>query len=117
MFFMIASETVRRAELHVLGAGLVADADVAWREIEGITGLEDLFMIGKAIGEPTLGHVAPVRALASIIRQPLEHGGLIDVFARGQEVHRAVAKLLAPLDYRALVATLGRTVLRSLRHQ
>ena len=56
-----------RAELDELAAG-VGERDVAGREVERVAGLEDLLVVGEAIREPALEDVAPVRALAAVVR-------------------------------------------------
>jgi hypothetical protein len=59
------------AEEHQLGAGLMLHGDVAWRRVERVAGLEDLFAIGVAKGRPAADDVAPMRALAAVVRKPL----------------------------------------------
>ena len=48
-----------------------AERDVAGRQVERVAGLEDLLVVGEAEGQPALEHVAPVRALAAVVRQAL----------------------------------------------
>jgi len=73
MFLVITASTARSssgAELDQLAAS-VGQRDVAGRQVERIASFEDLFVIGEAIGEPALQHVAPVRARAGVTRQAL----------------------------------------------
>src|SRR2546421_5080951 len=104
-----------RAEHHDLGAGLVLDRDVAGRRVEGVAGLEDLLAIRVSKGEAAVDDVTPVRALAAVVRQPLEHGGRVDVLAELDETHRVAVDVLVPILHRTMVVDL-RALLRYLRH-
>src|SRR4051794_11633783 len=103
------------AEHHDLGAGLVLDRDVAGRRVEGVAGPEDLLAIRVAKGEAARDDVAPVRALAAVVRQPLEHRGRIDVLAELDEAHRVAVDVRVPILHRTVVINL-RALLRYLRH-
>ena len=97
MFFIITASVLRSSSaglnMHDLGAGLVLHRDVAGRRVEGVAGLEDLLAVGEAKGHPAVDHVAPVRALAAVVRKPLHQRRRVDVLAERREVHRVALEL------------------------
>jgi glycine hydroxymethyltransferase len=110
------TEVLGRTELNVLRPGLVTDADVTGWEVKVVARFERLVMIRDSKRQPPFGDVTPMRTLTAVVRRSFEEWSLIDVLAKGHEVDRVAAKLLAPIHDRAVVTTLGRTSFRSLRH-
>jgi hypothetical protein len=52
---------------------------VAGRRVEGVAGFEDLLAIGIAKGQLAADDIAPMRALAAVIRKPFHEGRPVDV--------------------------------------
>ena len=82
MFLVIAAATARSSSAGLNCTNSLPasrERDVAGRQVEGVAGLEDLLAVGEAEGQPALEHVAPVRALAAVVGQPLEQRRRVDV--------------------------------------
>src|SRR5829696_9602831 len=105
------------AELHDLGPWLVLHRNMTGRVVKGIAGLVDLLARAEAHGDSALDHVTPVWALASILRQPFEQRGRIDVLVKSHEVDRvAPLELVGAIGYGPVVTASCRRFLRDLRH-
>ena len=112
MFLIIVASTTRSSSLGLNCTNSlpgVGQRHVAGREVERVAGLEDLLVVGEAVGQPALEHVAPVRALAAVVGQPLEQRRPVDVLAERHEVDRVAVDVLAPLLDDAVVLDLARS--------
>src|SRR5205085_8768078 len=109
-------QLVGRAEHENLGARAVKHRYVAGRRVEGITLLVLLGPVGVLEYELALEHVAPMRALAAVVGQPLDQRSAVDVGAELREADGVALDLLAAIGHRAELATARRGVLGDLRH-
>ena len=114
MFFIMTASVLRSSS-----AGLNITTSVpgscftgTWpgRRVERVAGLEDLLAIGVAKGQPAADDVAPMRALAAVVRKPLHEGRRVDVLAERREIHRVAVELVGPIHHRAELAALRRAV-------
>src|SRR4029453_11445870 len=92
------------------GPGLVLHRDVTGRRVEGIAGLEHLITVSVPSGHLTLEDIAPMRALAAVVRKPLHQGRRGEVFEDRREAHRVAVQLAAQIHHRASLLALWRTV-------
>jgi hypothetical protein len=77
MFFIMTASAVRSSSLglnHKIGARLVLHRDVAGRRVEGVAGVENLITVGVSSGHLAIEDVAPMRALAAVVRKALHQG-------------------------------------------
>ena len=109
-------ELGRRAEQHELGARLVFDRDVTGRRVERVSGFEHFFAIGVTKRHRSADDVAPVRTLATIIREALEKRARIDVLMERREVHGIVLEHPGTVGHRAKLAAARRAFPRNPRH-
>jgi len=105
-----------RAELDDVRPGL-DDRHVSGRRVVGVARLVGLLVIGVAERHPAARHVAPVRALAVVVGQPLEQRSRIGVLAERLEPHRVPAELLVAALHHAHVLDLRGALLGSLGHR
>ena len=81
-------ELVGGADQHDLRAG-GSSGDVPRRQVERVPRSELLLPAGGVTHrELAVQHVAPVRALAGVVRQSLEHRGVVGLGVERHEVHR-----------------------------
>src|SRR5437764_3253128 len=104
-----------RAELKVFGARLGARRNVPSVDVEGVSGLEDLFVVPAVERQTALEHVAPMRTRTLVVGQSLEQRSRIHVLAHGEELDRGVREILAALFHGAVVLDVRRRA-RALRH-
>ena len=84
--------------------------------VVGVTGPVDLVPVGIAQHQLSPDHEAPVRALAPVVRQPLEQGRRVEVPLVRLEGHRVAVEVhVATLDD-LLVHEDGSFLLRRARH-
>jgi hypothetical protein len=79
---------------------------VARRRIEGVACLEDLITVGVPSGHLALEDVAPMRALAAVVRKPLHEGRRVDVLVDRREAHDVAVQLVAQIHHRAGILAL-----------
>src|SRR5215210_5563602 len=89
---------------------------MSWRQVEGVTCLEDLLTVANPEPELALEHISPVGARAAVVGQPLEQRRLVNVLAECQEVDGVPADIVAPIHHRTVVAALRSGLLGYLRH-
>src|SRR5439155_23887112 len=94
------------AEPQELGAGLVLHRDVAGRDVEGVAGLENLIMVGVPNDLLAFEDVAPMRALAAVVRKALHEGRRVDVREKRRETRSVAVELVAQIHHRASILTL-----------
>src|SRR5947207_9337148 len=109
------AQLLARAELDELRAGRDLGR-MARRDVERVAGLEDLVAIAVVIGDLAVQHVAPVRAVAPVVRQALQERRAVDVDAERQKVDRVAVDVLVAVFDRPVILDLRCALLRYLRH-
>src|SRR5207245_1656958 len=93
------------------------ERQMAGRRVESIACLESLLVIAVACCPSPFDDDAPVRARTAVVRQTLEHGSGVDVFANGLEHDGVVvAQLCYSADVNGTFDRDGRGVLSSAWH-
>jgi len=67
-------------------------------------------MVGVPSGHLALEDIAPMRALATVVRKPLHQGRRVDVFEDRREAHGVAVELTAQIHHRASLLALWRAV-------
>ena len=84
---------VARAELDVFGS-CFDERVVALGDVERVAGLEHFVVVGEAEGDLAFEDVAPVRARAAVVGEPLEERRRVDRLREGEEVDRVIVEIL-----------------------
>jgi hypothetical protein len=84
---------------------------VAGRRVEGVADLENLVMVGVPSGHLALEDIAPMRALAAVVRKSLSEGRRVDVVEDRRKAHGVAVELVAQIPHRASILAVWRTVL------
>jgi hypothetical protein len=78
--------------------------------VEGVADLENLITVGVPCCHLALEDVAPMRALAAVVRKPLHEGRRVDVFEERREAHGVAVELVAQIHHRTGLLALWRVV-------
>ena len=78
--------------------------------VEGVTGLDDLLVIRIPDSQAAGGQITPVRALAAVAREALEHRSEVGILSNGGEVHGIAVEVVGPVLGHAVVDDLGGTL-------